>query len=156
MSDSAPSPTPSEDNRKNVRDDLMQNALENFMSRAPQSYDDFVDSFSTLKQCKPALVPSLAERKLAGHTPAPTGLTDQTEPSDDGPVKSTRNIVNDIKRRRLGKVIVGRKPEEDKGEEIEEQVLSEGNVSCRLGKSNVIRTGAVKANDVVTRKNKLA
>jgi len=50
-------------------------------------------------------------------------VTNQPPVVEDGPVKRTRNVVNDIKRLRLGKVIVGKTPEEYKPELIEQVVF---------------------------------
>jgi len=75
---------------------------------------------------KPELVPSLAARKKQanddGVQPCPP-----TQPAvndeDLNPVKCTRNVVNDIKRRRLGKIITGNKPgTQQQSEEIETEV----------------------------------
>ncbi|KAH3886080.1 uncharacterized protein LOC127841598 [Dreissena polymorpha] len=148
-----PSPTPSEENRKNARDDMMKNALEMFMNKSSQSYDDFLKSFTTLKESKPDVVPSLAERKKLDKSLESELGDNKCQPTSvniEGPVKSTRNIVNDIKRRKMGKVIVqkGTNPGLQE-EEIEEQVLGNGEVSNRLAHSNVIRTGRVKVDNFV-------
>jgi len=52
MADNAPSPTPSEDNQRNERDDLMSKALDGIMNSQVQSYDNFVNNFLFLKESK--------------------------------------------------------------------------------------------------------
>jgi hypothetical protein len=49
MATGTPSPTPSEDNRKNNRDDTMYSALDKVMGNSVQSYEDFLNSFTFLK-----------------------------------------------------------------------------------------------------------
>lgn len=50
MATGTSSPTPSEDNRQNNRDDSMYSALDKIMGNTVQTYDDFLNSFTFLKK----------------------------------------------------------------------------------------------------------
>lgn len=50
MAESTSSPTPSEDNHRNERDDLMYKALDGIMNSPVQSYDEFLNGFTYLKE----------------------------------------------------------------------------------------------------------
>ncbi|KAL4224839.1 hypothetical protein ACF0H5_015535 [Mactra antiquata] len=133
-----PSPTPSEDNRKNNGEIAMKNALDKVMTNPVQSYDEFLNSFTYLKQGMQEVKittkkqPSNVTSILMGRS---TLIQDKTEqPASSSIAKANSKLEDNTKK--VSKLL----PISD---DIEEEILDDGDVSSRISQTKYIRTGSM-------------
>ncbi|XP_060588865.1 uncharacterized protein LOC132744232 isoform X2 [Ruditapes philippinarum] len=131
MATGTPSPTPSEDNRKNNRDDTMYSALDKVMGNSVQSYEDFLNSFTFLKTgmqekqvVKKEQVDKSSDKRnktrlLKNNENAPDLVSESKARIKDSPVKVPES------------------------QDIEEEILCEGDTTSRINKTKVIKTGSL-------------
>ncbi|XP_053384279.1 uncharacterized protein LOC123536191 [Mercenaria mercenaria] len=133
MATSTPSPTPSEDNRQNNRDDTMYSALDKIMGNSVQSYDDFLNSFTYLKKG--------LQEKQDGKKDKPKRAANKMNKTT-----STSASVKLPKPEDGSKAVYKEsKPEVSSSSscDIEEEILCEGDITSRMTKTKVIKTGSL-------------